>query len=87
MSFEDALQRAREILGISETVSKLVDASALEAFCAELMGYYNGKLDTKVSKGGYAGTAQDLKSEIDAINYQFEKVTKEEVKNIIDGIV
>lgn len=87
MSFEGALQRAREILGISVSVSKLVDASALEAFCAELMGYYNGELKTKLSKGGYTGTAQDLKSEIDAIGHQFEKVTKEEVKNIIDSIV
>lgn len=87
MSFEDALQKTREILKISKTVSKLVDASALEAFCGELMGYFNGELKTKLSKGGYTGTAQDLKSEIDAIGHQFDKVTKEEVKNIIDSIV
>lgn len=85
MDYKNALEKAKVILGVERAIDKIVYGSSLEAFCSTLMSHYNSKLQEKMNNGGYNGSAQDLKTEID--NLKNSKLSEEDITSIIDSII
>lgn len=50
---------------VGQLPSKLVDITGLDTLVGELMRFYNEKFNTKTDKGGYEGTANDIKELVD----------------------
>lgn len=76
MSYDEALLRARMVLGLVDYENKLVYGSTLDAFAKELMTHYNQKLSDKTDNA----TTQGIRQELD------NKLSEEDISSILQAI-
>ncbi len=85
MSLRERVNMMMSTLAEGVVTPKLVDSIGLDAFTSALMSFYNSKLKNKLETGGYVGTAQDLKNEIDK-SVAPDIITPQEIQEIINGL-
>lgn len=72
MEYNDAVSRARVMLGIND--EKLVDNIALEAFTKSLMSHYNSQL-------------KNIENEVKKAQLKTERLTSSEIGSIVNSLI
>lgn len=85
MSLKERVNMIMSTLADGEITPKLVDSLGLDAFARAIMSFYNNKLKNKLETGGYIGTAQDLKNEIDK-GVAPDVITSQEIQEILNNL-